>query len=81
VAAAQVLRARLTGRLPDLTPGVVATFRHEWAYSSDRAVREIGYAVTPLGEGLRRTLAALAPAASRVRAAGDASGPQGMPRT
>jgi farnesol dehydrogenase len=59
VARAQVLRARLGGRVPEVTPGMVATFRHEWAYRSDRAARELGYSVTPLREGLRRTLEAL----------------------
>src|SRR5204862_5601838 len=56
-----VLAAHLTGRPPSVTPGVVATFRHEWAYHSARAEREIGYAITPLREGLRRTLESLRP--------------------
>lgn len=55
----QVLRARLTGHPPEVTPGVVRTFRHEWAYRSDRAVAEIGYRMTPPAEALRATLAAL----------------------
>lgn len=49
----------LTGIPPLLTDGVAATFRHEWAYSSARAVRELGYGITPLREGLRRTVEAL----------------------
>ena len=57
--AVMVTAARLTGRPPAVTPGVVATFRHEWAYRSDRAVRELGYTITPLREGMRRTLEAL----------------------
>jgi NAD+-dependent farnesol dehydrogenase len=81
VAAMLVLRARLTGRLPELTPGVVTTFRHEWAYSSERAVREIGYAVTPLGEGLRRTLEALDPHAAPAAASAAADRPRGNART
>ena len=51
--------AYLTGIPPLLTDGVAATFRHEWAYSSAKAVRELGYVITPLREGLRRTLEAL----------------------
>src|SRR5207247_2044915 len=45
VAAGRLLRAwaRLTGRPPAITDGAVATFRHHWIYSSDRAVRELGY--------------------------------------
>jgi farnesol dehydrogenase len=50
------LLAALTGIAPVLTEGVVSTFRHEWAYSSERAVREIGYRVTPIEEGLRVTV-------------------------
>ena len=52
--------ARVTGFEPPVTAGVVATFRHEWAYSSERAIRELGYRVTPLREGLARTLGASA---------------------
>src|SRR3989441_5102457 len=51
--------ARLTGRPPAFTDGAIATFRFHWAYSSGRAIRELGYRVTPLREGLRLTLAAL----------------------
>ena len=63
--------ARLTGRPPAITDGAVATFRHHWIYSSDRAVRELGYRITPLREGLGRTIDALRPRmASRAGAAG-----------
>ncbi len=55
---AQRVRARLTGRMPDFTDGAIATFRHHWAYSSERAIRELGYRLTPLREGLRATLEA-----------------------
>jgi nucleoside-diphosphate-sugar epimerase len=62
--------ARLTGRPPVLTDGAVATFRYHWSYSSERAVRELGYRVTPLREGLRGTLEALrSQAAARAGAA------------
>lgn len=77
----QVLRARLTGRVPEVTPGVVATFRHEWAYRSDRAVREIGYVITPLREGMRRTLETLGPGAPFLAAGSAAGHPPGRPRT
>ena len=52
----EVARARLLGHRPQLTPGVVEIFKHDWVYSSAKAVRELGYRVTPLEEGLRRTL-------------------------
>lgn len=54
----EVARARLFNHRPQLTPGVVEIFKHDWVYSSDKAVRELGYHVMPLEEGLRRTLEA-----------------------
>jgi len=56
VGAIEVARARLFGHQPQLTPGAVEIFKHDWVYSSAKAVREFGYRVTPLEEGLRRTL-------------------------
>jgi NAD+-dependent farnesol dehydrogenase len=56
VGAMEVARARLTGRPPQLTPGVVEIFKHDWVYSSAKAGRELGYRVTPLEVGLRGTL-------------------------
>lgn len=48
--------ARLTGSTPQLTPDLVEIYRHDWAYRSDRAERELGYAWRPLAEGLSQTL-------------------------
>ncbi|HUG54183.1 MAG TPA: NAD-dependent epimerase/dehydratase family protein [Vicinamibacteria bacterium] len=48
--------AELTGAPPLLTHEVVGVFREHWAYASAKAERELGYHVTPLAEGLRRTL-------------------------
>jgi NAD+-dependent farnesol dehydrogenase len=55
--AVEVARARLFGHRPWLTPGVAEIFKHDWVYSSAKAVRELGYNVTPLEEGLAKTLA------------------------
>lgn len=55
----EVARARLFGHAPQLTPGVVEIFKHDWVYASVKAA-ELGYRVTPLEEGLRRTLGDLA---------------------
>ncbi|UCF81255.1 MAG: NAD-dependent epimerase/dehydratase family protein [Acidobacteriota bacterium] len=49
-------RAEIFKKPPDLVPSVVEIFRHEWAYESARARRELDYRVTPFEEGLRRTL-------------------------
>src|SRR5436309_2687258 len=52
------VRAERFGRAPQLTPGVVEVFNHDWVYSSAKAARELGYRVSPLAEGLRKTLVA-----------------------
>jgi nucleoside-diphosphate-sugar epimerase len=56
VAAIELARAELFGRPPQLTPGVVEIFKHDWVYSSAKATAELGYRVTPLEEGLTITL-------------------------
>jgi hypothetical protein len=38
---------------------VARIYRRSWAYDSSRAVRDFGYTITPLEEGLRRTVASL----------------------
>ncbi|MBD3337115.1 MAG: NAD-dependent epimerase/dehydratase family protein [Candidatus Eisenbacteria bacterium] len=55
VGAAQVLRAYLGGPVPELTPGVAEVYRHNWVFASGRAETELGYTITPLDDGLRRT--------------------------
>jgi nucleoside-diphosphate-sugar epimerase len=46
-----------TGREPRLTDEVVEIYRHEWAFDSSRAVAELGYRITPLEQGIERTVA------------------------
>jgi nucleoside-diphosphate-sugar epimerase len=41
---------------PIITPGWVETFLQDWAYSSSKAEKELGYKITPLKEGIRVTL-------------------------
>jgi nucleoside-diphosphate-sugar epimerase len=48
-------RAEWFGAYPQITPGWVRTFLADWAFSTQKAERELGYRVTPLVEGLRRT--------------------------
>ncbi len=50
-------RAWLTSVPPGLTDEIVEVYRHEWAYSSARAERDLGYRITPLREGIARTAA------------------------
>ncbi|MCX7984605.1 MAG: SDR family oxidoreductase [Bacteroidetes bacterium] len=49
------IAAELFGFYPQITPGWVETFLADWAYSSAKAQRELGYTITPLREGIRRT--------------------------
>jgi farnesol dehydrogenase len=50
------VRARAFGHTPRLTPGAVEVFKHDWVYSSAKAMRDLGYWVAPLEEGLLKTL-------------------------
>lgn len=54
--AAEIFRAKFLSHTPQLTPGVVNVFKHDWVYSSAKAQAELGYRVTPLEVGLRSTL-------------------------
>jgi farnesol dehydrogenase len=54
--AAEELRVRLFGGTPLLTRGAVEIFRHDWSLDSSEAVRELGYTLTPLADGVARTL-------------------------
>jgi farnesol dehydrogenase len=51
------LAGTLFGREPrQLTPGAVQVVRRDWAFSCERAARELGYRATPVREGLAATL-------------------------
>jgi nucleoside-diphosphate-sugar epimerase len=58
VAAMLELSARWLGRPPLLTRGAVQIFRHDWPLDSAGSVRELGYRIRPLQEGLARLLEA-----------------------
>jgi farnesol dehydrogenase len=47
----------LAGHEPKITREVVEIYRHSWEVSSDNAIRELGYKITQLEEGLERTVA------------------------
>jgi farnesol dehydrogenase len=49
--------ARLRHTTPALTPDLVEVYRHDWAYSSARAEKELGYQPRPLRQGLAETVA------------------------
>jgi farnesol dehydrogenase len=54
--AAEELRAILFGATPLVTRGAVEIFKHDWSLDSSDAVRELGYSMTPLTDGVRRTI-------------------------
>ena len=49
------LKAEWLGIYPQITPGWVETFLADWAFSCTKAERELGYAITPLRDGIRTT--------------------------
>ena len=51
--------AFVAGRAPLLDRGVVEIFEHDWSLDSSAAQAELGLQMTPLSDGLARTLAAL----------------------
>ena len=57
------LVAALTGRPPRVTRGAVRIFRYDWPLDSAEAVRELGYRMTPLDQGLGRAITAARSAA------------------
>ena len=52
----ETLRANLTGKPPQITHEVVNIYKHDWAFSSQKAMRELGYQITPFAEGLKKTV-------------------------
>jgi farnesol dehydrogenase len=48
-------RAEWFGIHPQITPGWVRMFLVDWAYSTEKARRELGYRPTPLADGLKIT--------------------------
>lgn len=53
---AEEMRARVTGATPQLTAGTAGILRRDWPLDSSAAVRDLGYRVTPLAEGVRRLI-------------------------
>ncbi|HHT9138439.1 MAG TPA: SDR family oxidoreductase [Candidatus Wunengus sp. YC60] len=50
------LIARISGKTPKHTPSTIEIYKHDWAFSSEKAEQELGYTHIPLKEGLERTL-------------------------
>lgn len=65
IALEEVIRARLLGGTPLLTPGTVRILEADWPLDSEVATREIGYRCRPLAAGIAATLAAMGAAEPR----------------
>ncbi len=57
--AAEELRVSLLGGTPLVTRGAVEIFRHDWSLDSAEAIQDLGYSITPLDAGIRRTIASI----------------------
>ena len=57
--AAAEMVARFGGPAPKITRGAAGMFRHEWAFSSRRAERALGWKARPLAEGVEALVAHL----------------------
>jgi farnesol dehydrogenase len=57
--AAEELRVAVFGGTPLVTRGAVEIFRHDWSLDSSDAVRDLGYTMTPLIDGIGRTVASI----------------------
>jgi nucleoside-diphosphate-sugar epimerase len=53
---AEELLAKISNHYPKITPDWVKTFALDWAFSSDKAVDEIEYRITPFTNALSETL-------------------------
>ncbi|CAN1273975.1 Putative dihydroflavonol 4-reductase [Linum perenne] len=51
-----VLVSRITGKLPLISPPTVRVLRHQWAYSCEKAKKDLGYNPRSLKDGLLEVL-------------------------
>jgi farnesol dehydrogenase len=56
VGAAQETIAFMGGKLPDMTRGIAGIYALNWAYSSEKAEKELGYSPISLKKGLEETV-------------------------
>jgi len=52
----QLFLARILNRQPQITPGLVKKYLYDWDTSSNKAIKELGYEITPLPVGVQRTV-------------------------
>ncbi len=52
----QVFLADISGKAPRITPEWVRKYEYNWALDSSKAVRELGYRIRPLEDGIKLTI-------------------------
>lgn len=52
----QMLKKSFTGKPPILTPAWIRKYEYDWSLSSQRAIEELNYTVTPFEDGVRQTI-------------------------
>lgn len=62
IGALEECRVALFGGTPLVTRGAVEIFRHDWSLDSSASRETLGYTITPLAEGVRRTVESIAAA-------------------
>jgi hypothetical protein len=50
------LKTTLTGLPPFLLPEFADRLKYDQRYSSDKAVKQLGYSITPFSKGLEKTV-------------------------
>ena len=50
------IKTKITKKMPYTNRATVKLMNHNWSYSSEKAIREIDYKITPLEEGLKETI-------------------------
>ncbi|MCK5702235.1 MAG: NAD-dependent epimerase/dehydratase family protein [Cyclobacteriaceae bacterium] len=55
-AAIEVLHSKLYNREPDITPTWVNSFSNNMPRTSEKAINELGYSITPFNEAIQKTL-------------------------
>lgn len=53
---AMMLRTKLTGKAPLLTPKWIKKYLYNWSLLCEKAQQELGYTYIPLREGLQKTV-------------------------
>ncbi|MFX0140611.1 MAG: NAD-dependent epimerase/dehydratase family protein [Candidatus Hodarchaeota archaeon] len=49
-------KTKITKKMPDVVWPMLRGMKYNWAYSSEKAINKLGYKITPLREGLQKTV-------------------------